>query len=128
IFQGPGYVAISTEMIHSTRIIPVDGRPHLSPRITNWLGDPRGHWEGNTLVIETTNFRQEAVFGYAAAGYSTNASGTVAQTPIAANPATYRLTERFTRVAPNVVNYEFTVSDPQTWTRPWTAVIPWNRM
>ena len=128
IFQGPGYVAISTEMVHSTRIIPVDGRPHLGQNIKNWLGDARGHWEGNTLVVETTNFRQEAVYGYAAAGYSTNASATVAATPVAANPATYHLTERFTRAAPNVVQYEFTVSDPQTWVRPWTAMIPWNRM
>jgi len=128
IFQGPGYVAIATEMIHSTRMIPLDGRPHLGQNIKNWLGDTRAHWEGNTLVLESTNFRNEAVYGYAAAGYSTNASATVAQTPVAANPATYRLTERFTRVGENMIQYEFTVSDPQTWTRPWTAMIPWNRI
>jgi hypothetical protein len=128
IFQGPGYVAIAAEMIHSTRIIPLDGRPHLGPTIQNWLGDTRGHWEGSTLVLDTTNFRQEGVYGYAAAGYSTNASGTVAQTPVAAVPATYHLTERFTRIGPDLVDYEFTVSDPQTWVRPWTAMIPWKKM
>jgi hypothetical protein len=111
IFQGPGYVAIAPEMIHSARIIPLDGRPHLGKGLQQWLGDTRGHWEGNTLVIETTNFRSDA--------------GVIFQN---ANPATYKIVEKFTRVAPDSINYEFTVSDPTTWTKPWTALIPWNRI
>ena len=111
IFQSPGYVVIAPEMIHSARIIPMDGRPHLGKTLHQWLGDTRGHWEGTTLVIETTNFRTE--------------DGVVYQ---GANPETYRITERFTRVAADTVNYEFTISDPTTWTRPWTAVIPWIKV
>jgi hypothetical protein len=111
IFQSPGYVVIAPEMIHSARIIPLDGRPHLGNNLHQWLGDTRGHFEGNTLVIETTNFRTD--------------DGVIFQN---ANPATYRIVERFTRVSPDTVNYEFTVSDPMTWTRPWTAVIPWTKI
>ena len=108
IFQSPGYVAILAEMIHSARIIPLDGRPHLRPHLQQWLGDTRGRWDGDTLVIQTTNFRPDSTFGEA-------------------NPATLKLTERFTRIEPNTIAYEFTVEDPSTWTRPWTAVIPWNK-
>jgi hypothetical protein len=111
IFQGPGYVAIAPEMIHSARIIPLDGRPHLGKGLNQWLGDTRGHWEGSTLVIETTNFRADAGVIF-----------------LNANPATYKIVEKFTRVAPDSINYEFTVSDPTTWTKPWTALIPWNRI
>ena len=111
IFQSPGYVTIAPEMIHSARIIPVDGRPHLGKTLHQWLGDTRGRWDGNSLVIETTNFRTD--------------DGVVYQ---GANPETYKITERFTRVAPDSVNYEFTISDPSTWTRPWTAVIPWTKV
>jgi hypothetical protein len=111
IFQGPGYVAIAPEMIHSARIIPLDGRPHLGKNLHQWLGDTRGHWEGNTLVVETTNFRHD--------------DGVVFQD---ANPETFKLVERFTRVGPDTVNYEFTVSDPTTWTRPWTAMLPWTKI
>ena len=111
IFQSPGYVVIAPEMIHSARIIPVDGRPHLNKNLKQWLGDTRGHWEGNTLVIETTNFRTD--------------DGVIFQN---ANPDTYKIVERFTRVGPTQINYEFTVSDPMTWTKPWTARIPWNRI
>ena len=111
IFQSPGYVTIAPEMIHSARIIPLDGRPHLGKGLQQWLGDTRGHWEGNTLVIETTNFRSDA--------------GVTFQN---ANSQTYKIVERFTRVAPDSINYEFTVSDPNTWTKPWTALIPWNRI
>jgi hypothetical protein len=110
IFQSPGYVVISVEMIHSARIIPVDGRPHLARGFRQWLGDSRGRWEGNTLVVETTNFRPDdgVVYGNA-------------------DPETFRIVERFTRVDANTINYTFTVEDPRTWTRPWTAMIPWNR-
>jgi len=111
IFQSPGYVAIGPEMIHSARIIPLDNRPHLGKNLHQWLGDTRGHWEGNTLVVETTNFRSDP--------------GVIFQD---ANPETYKIVERFTRVAPDSINYEFTVSDPMTWTKPWTALIPWNRI
>jgi len=111
IFQSPGYVVIGPEMIHSARIIPLDKRPHLNKNLKQWLGDTRGHWEGNTLVIETTNFRSD--------------DGVIFQN---ANPDTYKIVERFTRVGPTQIDYEFTVSDPTTWTKPWTARIPWNRI
>lgn len=111
IFQSPGYVVIAPEMIHSARIIPLDGRPHLGQNLRQWLGDTRGRWDGNALVIETTNFRSD--------------DGGVYQ---GANPETYRITERFSRVAPDTINYEFTISDPTTWTKPWTAVIPWTKV
>jgi hypothetical protein len=110
IVQSPGYVAIFQEQIHDTRIIPVDGRPHLPPTVGQWLGDSRGRWEGDTLVVETTNFTDEA------------------------RGSTFRdatknmvLVERFRRVDANVIDYQFTVSDPETWTRPWTVKMPWNR-
>ena len=111
IFQSPGYVAIAPEMIHSARIIPLDGRPHLGKNLHQWLGDSRGHWDGKTLVIETTNFRtdDDVIFR-------------------GADPASYRITERFTRVDADTINYEFTVEDPATWTKPWTARIPWTRI
>ncbi len=111
IFQSPGYVVIGPEMIHSARVIPLDGRPHIGKDLHQWLGDSRGHWEGNTLVVETTNFRTD--------------DGVIFQN---ANPETFRITERFTRVDANTLNYEFTVSDPATWTKPWTAVIPWTKI
>jgi len=111
IFQSPGYVVIAPEMIHSARIIPMDGRPHLGKTLLQWLGDTRGHWEGTTLVLETSNFRTDDGVAYQGA-----------------NPATYKITERFTRVAADSINYEFTISDPATWTMPWTAVIPWTKV
>jgi hypothetical protein len=111
IFQSPGYVVIAPEMIHSARVIPLDGRPHIGKNLKQWLGDSRGHWEGPTLVVETTNFRTDP--------------GVIFQD---AHPDTYKITERFTRVDAETINYEFTIEDPQTWTRPWTAVIPWNRI
>src|SRR6185369_13662044 len=100
IYQSPGYVVIAPEMIHSARMIPLDGRPHLGKNLHQWLGDTRGHFEGNTLIIETTNFRTD--------------DGTVYQ---GANPETYKITERFTRVADDAINYEFTINDPTTWTK-----------
>lgn len=111
IVQSPGLVAIAPEMIHSARIIPLDGRPHLGKGFNQWLGDSRGRWDGTTLVIETTNFRTDDGVTF---------QGT--------NPATFRITERLTRVDPTSINYEFTVEDPSTWTRPWTALIPWSRI
>jgi hypothetical protein len=111
IFQSPGYVTIAPEMIHSARIIPIDGRPHLNKNLKQWLGDTRGHFEGNTLVVETTNFRTD--------------DGVIFQ---GGNPETYKITERFTRVDADTLNYEFTINDPGTWTRPWTARIPWTKI
>src|SRR5262245_11180328 len=111
IVQSPGYVTIAPEMIHSARIVPLDGRPHLNKNLRQWLGDSRGHWDGPTLVVETTNFRSD--------------EGVIFQ---GANPDTFKITERFTRVAADAVNYEFTVEDPATWTKPWTALIPWNKV
>jgi hypothetical protein len=111
IFQSPGFVVINPEMIHSARIIPLDGSPHLGKNLHQWLGDSRGHWEGNTLVVETTNFRTDP--------------GVVFQ---GANPDTYKITERFSRVDASTLNYEFTIDDPKTWTKPWTAVVPWNKI
>jgi len=111
IFQSPGFVVIAPEMIHSARVIPLDGRPHLGKSLRQWLGDTRGRFDGNTLVLETTNFRTD--------------EGVVFQ---GANPASYKITERLTRVAPDAISYEFTVEDPTTWTKPWTALIPWTKI
>ena len=97
--------------MHDTRIIPLDGRRHLSPAIRHYMGDSRGRWEGNTLVIDVTNFHPRANFR--GAGY------------------TLHLIERYTRTAPNELRYEVTIDDPHTWERPWTAVLdlaPQERM
>jgi hypothetical protein len=111
IVQSQGVVAIAPEMIHSARMIYSDGRPHLNKGLRQWLGDSRGHWDGTTLVVETTNFRTD--------------DGVIF---LGANPATFKITERFTRVDPTSINYEFTVEDPATWTKPWTALIPWSKI
>ncbi len=107
ILQTPTHVAILIEMIHDVRIIPLDGRPHASPPIRQWLGDSRGRWEGHTLVVITTNYTNKTSFR----GSSEN----------------LRLTERFTRVDAETINYEFTVDDPTTFTKPWTAAIPMTK-
>ena len=107
IFQSPGYVVILHEMIHDARIIPLDRRPHLAQNIRQWMGDARGHWEGNTLVVDTTNFTSKTNF---------RGSG-----------ETLHLTERFTRAGPNTITYEITVDDPATFTRRWTASIPMTK-
>jgi hypothetical protein len=104
IVQAPGYVTIMNEMAHDARVIPLDGRPHLSPAIRAWNGDSRGRWEGDTLVIDTTNFSPKSDF----MGSHEN----------------LHLVERITRASRDVLNYEFTVDDPTTWTAKWTAMIP----
>lgn len=104
IVQSPGFVTIMNEMAHDARVIPLDGRPHLPADIRPYNGDPRGHWEGDTLVIETTNFSPKSDF----MGAHEN----------------LHLTERFTRVGAEILNYEITVKDPTTWTKPWTAMVP----
>ena len=111
IIQTPDYVAIQMEKIHDTRIIPMDGRPHLPASMRQYLGDSRGRWEGDTLVVETTNF-------HPAGNYM---GGLFRQ-----SDEHLRLTERFTRVADDTLRYEFTVDDPTVWTTPWTAVVYWK--
>jgi len=107
IVQGPGYIAIQYEMIHETRLIPIDkdSRPHPGRNIHLDMGDSRGHWEGDTLIVETTNFNTRSVYRNA-------------------NPDTLKITERFTKVAPNKLRWAVTLDDPQTWTRPWTFSMP----
>jgi len=100
ILQGPGYVTITHEMVHDTRIVPLDGRPALSPKFQQWFGDSRGHWEGQTLVVETRNFSDKLPYRGSGSGM--------------------RMVERFTRTGKNSVEYQLTVDDPHTWTRPWT--------
>jgi hypothetical protein len=107
IFQMPGEVAIRYEMIHETRIIPLDGRPHVSAGLRSYMGDPRGHFEGNTLVVETTNF----------IGGKVDVGGVPYSEDL-------KLTERFTRVAPDIIDYKITIDDPQTFTAPWTVEFP----
>jgi hypothetical protein len=104
IFQTPQYVVVLAEMIHEARIIPLDGRPRLAPVLQQWTGSSRGRWEGDTLVVETTNFTNKTTFR----GSSDN----------------LHLTERFTRVSADVLRYQVTVSDPSTFTKPWTIEVP----
>ena len=112
IVQTPQYVAIQLEKIHDTRIIPLDGRAHLPSAMHQYLGDSRGRWEGDTLVVETTNFHPN---GNPMGGYSMLSDENL------------HLTERFRRTANDTLEYTFTVDDPTMWTRPWTAVINWKR-
>ena len=106
ILQTPGSVVIVNEMVHNARIIPTDGRPHTT--IRQWSGDSRGRWEGDTLVVETINFRRE-----------TSLQGSTGNT---------RLIERFTRIDADTIKYEFTVTDPNSYTQPWSAMVPWQRI
>jgi hypothetical protein len=104
IVQSPGYVMILIEQLHEARVIPLDGRPHAPENVRSWLGDSRGHWEGNTLVIETTNFNDKVAFQGASRDL--------------------KLTERLTRTGEETLKYESTVEDPHTWVRPWKAEMP----
>jgi hypothetical protein len=105
IFQAPGLVAILVENIHDVRIIPLDSRPRLNDAIRQWNGDSRGHWEGKTLVVETTNYSDQTELRF----------------PSSRNT---RAVERFTRAADDVIDYQFTIEDPTVYTKPWTAVRP----
>jgi hypothetical protein len=107
IFQSPGYVVVLQELIHEPRIIPLDGRPHLPQGVGQWLGDSRGRWEGNTLVVETTNFDPK--------------------TDYRGSRDTLRLIERYTPIDANTLDYQFTVNDPKTFTKPWTVSRPMRR-
>ena len=114
ILQAPGYVVFRNEMIHESRVIPLDGRPHVGRNIRLYMGDSRGHWEGNTLVVETTNFTDKDAIGSNGAGYPGDPGYHSDQ---------LRLIERFTRTGPKTLEYRATVIDPKTWTRPWTMLI-----
>ncbi len=102
LFQTPDYVVILNEMIHHARIVPLDGRPQLPQEIRQWMGSSRGRWEGNTLVVETTNLRDEAFRGAS---------------------RDLQVVERFTRADASTLVYDVTLEDPTTWTRPWTFVV-----
>ena len=104
VVQTRDHVILVTEMVHTARIVPLDGRPQLSDRFRHWSGEARGRWEGDTLVIETTNFKPER--GWRGA------------------TANMKLTERLTRLDAETLEYKYTVNDPDTWTSPWTAAIP----
>jgi hypothetical protein len=108
IVQSPDSVVIVHEMIHEARVVPLDGRAQLNKNVQGWIGSSRGRWEGDTLVVETINFRRE-----------TSLQGSTADT---------RLVERFTRMDNDTLKYEFTVSDPHSYTRPWSAMVPMVRM
>ena len=107
LLQTPDTVVIFNEMVHNARIIPMDGRPHLPREVRQWIGDSRGHWEGDTQVVETTNF--------------------LGATHLEGSSANLHLVERFTRVGAESLVYEFTVEDSRMWTKPWTARIPMKK-
>jgi hypothetical protein len=118
IIQTPGYVVMVFEMIHETRIIPIDGRPRLGDAIKQWNGEPRGRWEGDTLVVESTNYNDK---GSIATSAATGRMRGIPQTE------SMRVLERFTRVDANTINYTVTIEDPKVYTKPWTVALPLNR-
>jgi len=107
IFQTPDHVVLVNEMVHNSRIIPLDGRPHVSQGVRQWVGDSRGRWDGDTLVVDTTGFLGETAFPNAGPNL--------------------RLTEKFKRIDADTLLYEFTVTDPTTWAKPWTAQVPMRK-
>jgi hypothetical protein len=117
IFQTRDSVVISQEMIHETRIILIDGRPHIPSNVRQWMGDSRGHWEGDTLVVETTHFDDRA---WIANNASTGRMKGIHST------ADLRVVERFTRVSANTINWQATIEDPKVYTSPWTVAMPLN--
>jgi hypothetical protein len=110
--QGPGFVVIRNEMIHEARVVPLDGRPHVSSSIKSYMGDSRGHWDGNTLVVETKNLNGMTAAGGNGGGRSSDR---------------ITITERFTMMDVNTLQYTATIDDPGTWTQPWTLTFPWKR-
>ena len=107
ILQTPQHLVLLLEAIHEARVIPLDGRPHIPQTMRHWTGDSRGRWEGNTLVVDTTNFSPKSSF----MGSAEN----------------LRVVERFTRAAADTLDYEITLDDPTTWTQPWTVLIHLKR-
>ena len=118
ILQSPGYVVFRNEMIHESRIIPLDGRPHVGSEIKLYLGDSRGHWEGDTLVVETTNFTDKDAIGSNGAGYPGDPGYHSDQ---------LKVVEKFKRTGPKSLDYTATVIDPKTWTKPWTILLQLDR-
>ena len=107
IMESPTAVVVATEMIHDARVIPLDGRPHLPSTVHQWLGDSRGHWEGDTLVVDTTNYKPRSFMSISS--------------------EKLHVVERFTRTGPETLKYEITIDDPGTWTKPWSLMIPLRR-
>ena len=107
IFQSADHVVLLNEMVHNSRIVPLDGRPHLPADLRQWVGDSRASWDGDTLVITTRNF--------------------LGETSLGGSSANMHLVERFTRTGPDTLLYEFTVSDPTSWSGPWTAQVRMSR-
>ena len=107
LFQTPEHVVIFNEMVNDARIVPLDGRPHLPQHVRQWRGDSRGRWEGDTLIVDTTNFTTKTSFRGTGEGL--------------------HLVERFTRVASDRVLYEYTINDPQSFTKAWSAAIPMTK-
>jgi hypothetical protein len=120
ILQTPQHVVVLMEMIHEARIIPLDSGPHVGNGIRQWLGDSRGRWEGDTLVVETTNFNDRLDGGELQPSH-------VIQTGHRGSGATLRLVERFRRINADTIDYRFTVEDPQTYSRPYTVAIPMRK-
>jgi len=118
ILQSPGYVVILSEMIHEVRFIPIDGRPHLPQNVRQWNGDSRGHWEGTTLVVDTTNYSGQGVIATSAA------TGRIKG--IHESEALH-VVERFKRVDADTISYEVTISDPEIYTAPWKVSMPLTR-
>jgi len=114
ILQSPGQVVIHYESMHDVRVIPLDNRPHIDQKIRLWNGDARGHWEGHTLVVESTNFTDKQRFDATSDGWRGVPQGNM------------RFTERFTKIDARTVEYVVTVDDPTTYTEPWTFVLPWR--
>jgi hypothetical protein len=106
IVQGPGYVTVTREMVHETRVVPTEPRPSVGENVTSYLGHSQGRWEGDTLVVESTNFNGGA--------------------PFQGSSKDMTLVERYTRIGPNTLEYQFTIDDPTVWTRPWTAMFRWE--
>lgn len=113
IVQTPDYVMLASEMIHEARVIPLNGRPHADSQLKFWSGDPRGHWEAQTLVVDSTNF--------------TDARTLRLSPNVAVRTGQLHLIERFTRTASDTIEYRATIDDPSVWVRPWTAVTTWRR-
>ena len=118
VVQTPGYVTIVSEMIHNSRVIPLDGRPHLPGRVRLWDGDSRGHWEGNTLVVDTTNYNGQGNIA------TTDRAGRIRGVPLSEE---LHVVERFTRTGPDTINYQATINDPKAYSRSWTVAFPFSK-
>jgi hypothetical protein len=118
ILQSPGYIVIMSEMIHDARVIPLSGGAHAPAEVRSWDGDSRGHWDGNTLVVDTTNFNGKGWIATSAA------TGRIKGIP---QSEALHVVERFTRTGPGTIAYEVTIDDPNVYTKPWKVAIPLTR-